>query len=70
MTEQVLLHTVDQAARLLNIGRTTMKALIKKGEVESIKIGASRRISDAALREYVGTLAERTESRVDQQVAS
>jgi len=48
--------TVEQAARLLGIGRTLMFALVKRGEVESVTIGRLRRIPIDALDRYVSSL--------------
>jgi excisionase family DNA binding protein len=51
-----ILHPVEGVAQQLSIGLTTAKALIKSGELRSIKIGRSRRVPDEALREYVHRL--------------
>ncbi|WP_033222262.1 helix-turn-helix domain-containing protein [Kitasatospora phosalacinea] len=45
--------TVEEAARRLGVGRTTMFALIRTGEVPSIPIGRLRRVPAEALTEYV-----------------
>ena len=52
MTDQILL-TVEEAARLYSVSRSTLYVLIQRGEIQSIKIGASRRIPVAALDEFV-----------------
>ncbi|MFE7889725.1 excisionase family DNA-binding protein [Streptomyces nigra] len=49
----LLLLTVEEAARRLGIGRTTCFALIASGELESVKVGALRRIPADALVAYV-----------------
>lgn len=54
-----LLLKPEEAARALNISRTTVFALLKSGELRSITIGRSRRITVAALAEYVASLDER-----------
>lgn len=54
----VLVLTVEEAARRLDIGRTTMYALVSAGEVRSVQIGRLRRIPVEALREYVDRLME------------
>lgn len=46
------LLTVEEAAERLGIGRTRMFALLKSGEVESVRIGRSRRIHIRAIDEY------------------
>lgn len=51
-----LLLPPEDAARELGIGRTQIFALIKDGEIESVKIGRSRRIPREALAEFVGRL--------------
>lgn len=48
-----LLLTPAEAARRLSLGRSTLYQLVLTGEIESIKIGKSRRIPAAALAEYV-----------------
>ena len=53
-----LLVTVDEAARLLSIGRTQVYKLIGSGELPSIKLFRSRRIQASALRDYVAQLGQ------------
>jgi excisionase family DNA binding protein len=48
-----LLLTPAQAAKVLSLSRTVVYELIGKNELESIKLGASRRIPVAALQEWV-----------------
>jgi len=45
--------TVEEAARRLGVGRTTMYALVASGEVPSVTIGRLRRIPAQALNDYV-----------------
>ncbi|MFJ6212179.1 helix-turn-helix domain-containing protein [Streptomyces sp. NPDC092296] len=45
--------TVEEAARRLRVGRTTMYALIRTGAVKTIPIGRLRRVPAEALTEYV-----------------
>jgi len=52
-----VLLTVEEAARLLGIGRTHMFALIRTGEIESVRIGRLRRIRTAALHDFANRLA-------------
>jgi excisionase family DNA binding protein len=56
MTEVQIFMTVEEAAAALRIGRTRMFDLIAKGEVRSVLIGRSRRVSVDALREYAKKL--------------
>lgn len=51
-----LLLTVEEAAQRLGVGRTTMYALIGKGEIESVPIGRLRRIPAECLTEYIQSL--------------
>ena len=51
-----LLVTPEQAAIRLAICRTKVYELLRKGELESVRIGSSRRIPAAALAEYVQCL--------------
>jgi excisionase family DNA binding protein len=54
-----LLLTVEAAARRLGIGRTAMYALVKTGDVESIRIGHLRRIPVDALHAFIESLRTR-----------
>jgi excisionase family DNA binding protein len=56
-TNQRLL-TPEQAASWLSVGRTKIYELMGAGELESVRIGASRRIPVAALDEFVGRLRD------------
>jgi len=59
-TDAPLLYTPEDAAAKLATGRTTIYALIASGELESVKIGRSRRIPADALETYVGRLVGAT----------
>lgn len=50
--EPILLR-VEEAARLLSLGRTTVYLLMESGELPSIKCGSARRIPRAALEAWV-----------------
>ena len=54
-----LLLTVQQAAEMLGIGRSTLYELLGAGELQSVKLGGSRRIPFSAVREYVERLLAR-----------
>lgn len=58
-----LLLSVEQAAARLGLGRTVMFGLVKSGEIESVKIGRSRRIPADALLTYVKKLRESEQSK-------
>jgi excisionase family DNA binding protein len=51
-----LLFTPEQAATSLAIGRTKVYELLRYGELESVRIGSSRRIPASGLEEYVRRL--------------
>ena len=51
-----LLLTPEQAAICLAICRTKLYQLLRTGDLESVRIGSSRRIPAAALAEYVQRL--------------
>ncbi|MDG5807477.1 helix-turn-helix domain-containing protein [Streptomyces ossamyceticus] len=57
---------VEEAARRLSIGRTTMYALIRDGAVQTVPIGRSRRVPVQALSDY---LAQRMQSQSTNAVA-
>jgi excisionase family DNA binding protein len=46
-------YKIPHAAQVLDLGERTVWALVHSGEIESIKIGASRRIPRAALVAYI-----------------
>jgi excisionase family DNA binding protein len=51
-----LLLTPEEAARVLRVGRTTVFALMKAGELHPVHIGRSCRLSRAELERYVHRL--------------
>ena len=51
-----LLLTPEEAADLLRVGRTTIYALIKAGDLHPVHIGRSCRLSRAELERYVRRL--------------
>ena len=48
-----LLLTPTEAARRLSLARSTLYELVLTGEIDSIKIGRSRRIPVDALTDYI-----------------
>ncbi|WP_456598922.1 helix-turn-helix domain-containing protein [Blastococcus sp. SYSU DS0616] len=56
MSSDRLLLTTEEAADVLRVGRTTVYALIKEGELRPVHIGRSCRISRAELERYVSRL--------------
>ena len=53
--EKLLLSPVE-AADQLGIGRSKIYELMRLGDLRSVKIGGSRRITRAALAEFVASL--------------
>lgn len=51
-----LTYTVPEVAEHLRLGRTTVYRLITSGELPSVLIGGSRRVTAAALDNYLGSL--------------
>jgi excisionase family DNA binding protein len=51
-----LLLTPEEAAKILRLGRTTVFALMKAGELRPVHIGRSCRLSRAELERYVSRL--------------
>ncbi len=56
MNESPKLLRAEEVAARIGQGRTTVYALIKSGELESVKIGRSRRVTDGALIRYIERL--------------
>jgi excisionase family DNA binding protein len=44
---------VNEAARMIGVGRTKLYKLIASGEIEAIKLGKSTRITTASLHQLV-----------------
>ena len=44
---------INDAARMIGIGRTKLYELIAKGEIETVKIGKATRVITASLRELI-----------------
>jgi excisionase family DNA binding protein len=57
-----LLLTIDQAAQALAISRSSIYELVLRGDIESIKIGRCRRITPAALQQYIESLTEQDDA--------
>ena len=56
-----LMVTAEEAAEMLGVGRSAVYDLMRSHALPSVKIGRSRRIPLASLREYVETLARTSE---------
>ena len=57
LAREALLLTPEEAATLLRVGRTTVYALMRAGDLRPVHIGRSCRISHAELERFVGQLA-------------
>ena len=57
-TDEQLLFTPEQAAGALQIGRTTLYALLKEEQLHAVHIGRSCRLTRAELLRYVARLDE------------
>jgi len=69
LTKAQLLLTPEEAARALRVGRTTVYALMKTGELRAVYIGRSCRLPVAELERYVScleTIRTDREHRLDQ----
>lgn len=51
-----ILFTTEEVGRLLKISKCRVYDLIRQRDLRSVKVGASRRISARALKEYVEQL--------------
>jgi excisionase family DNA binding protein len=56
LSSDQLLFTTEEAADVLRVGRTTVYALIKSGELRPVHIGRACRISRGELDRYVTRL--------------
>jgi excisionase family DNA binding protein len=61
-----LLITLEEAARRLSVGRTTLYELAARGEIQTVTIGRCRRVPVSALHSFVDERcqAEGSEKRV------
>ena len=56
-----LLMDVDEAARMMGIGRSLLYRRLLSGEIRSVKVGRRRLVPKAAIKAYVDQLqAEQT----------
>lgn len=63
LADDALLVTPEEAAALLRVGRTTVYALMKAGDLRAVHIGRSCRLPRSELNRYIDGL---TSSRSDQ----
>jgi len=55
---RVQAYTVEEVADLLHVGRDKVYLLLRTGQLRSIKIGKSRRITEAHLAAFVDSLED------------
>lgn len=60
LPEGPLLLTVREAAALIGVGRTTLYRLMDNGQIESVHVGASRRIPLHSAYEFVDRIVRPT----------
>lgn len=53
MSGDKLLHSPEESAELLGVGRSYMFELIARGEIESFKVGRLRKIPAQSLTDFV-----------------
>jgi excisionase family DNA binding protein len=56
-TQPPVLLTVEDAARAMAVGRTTIYQLLAARSLRSVKIGSARRIPLDAIRDYVADIS-------------
>ncbi|WP_152363826.1 helix-turn-helix domain-containing protein [Microlunatus speluncae] len=55
---QQLMYRVTEAAHVLRLSRSAIYELIRSGQIRSVTVGRSRRITHNALTEYIERLEE------------
>jgi len=58
MEQRKLAYKIPEAARMLSLSRTLLYELMARGELQSVKIGRSRRITEASLMEFLAANAD------------
>ena len=61
--EENAVYTVKESAMLLKMGEATLWRLVKSGELESIKLGKSRRIRGQGLLRLIEKGAQNAKER-------
>jgi excisionase family DNA binding protein len=54
--EHKVLVSVEEAATMLSLGRTSVYMLVRRNELQSTKIGRTRRVLVSSLYDYVSRL--------------
>lgn len=55
------LYRVEEVAEMLNVGRTKVFDLIRSGQLASVKVGGSRRVTERAIGDYINALVAESE---------
>lgn len=55
------LYRVTEVMRMLRLSRTVVYELMRSGRLRSVKEGRARRITAAAIRDYIALLEEEAE---------
>jgi excisionase family DNA binding protein len=50
---QDYLYTIEEAAQMLKVSVDTIRRMIKRGELEVVKVGVQIRIKAASLQKYL-----------------
>ena len=56
-----VLFTIKQVSQILNLSRTQIYDLIKTRELDSVKVGRSRRITESQLVTYIQKLEDKAQ---------
>jgi excisionase family DNA binding protein len=56
LTTDTQLYSVPDAMQMLRLSRTVIYELIRSGRLRSVKQGRARRITAAAIRDYIALL--------------
>lgn len=58
-----LLHRIERVAEQLDVGRTTVYEIVKRGGLQTVHIGRRALVTDESLRAYVdGLTADRADA--------
>jgi excisionase family DNA binding protein len=60
MNQVPVLFTTSQTAEIMNISRTKVYELMNKGELDSLRIGRSRRISTNQIETFIKNMNRKT----------
>jgi excisionase family DNA binding protein len=56
--QDVLLWKIDEAARILNVSRSTIYELASTGQLQLVKILRATRVTDDSIRRFIAKLVE------------